>query len=79
MLYKNDTHNPLVLGEVYRSKAQIQMMAEKLLQNQVTDSDKIKKIIEFLCSEKNSPSAVLGLSAVCRLGSIGPNVACLIV
>lgn len=49
-----DFVHPLVLGEVYRSKAQIQMMAEKLLQNQVTDSDKIKKIIEFLCSESGS-------------------------
>lgn len=49
-----DFVHPLVLGEVYRSKAQIQMMAEKLLQNQVTEPDKIKKIIEFLCSESGS-------------------------
>ncbi len=49
-----DFVHPLVLGEVYRSKAQIQMMATKLLQNQVTDPDKIKKIIEFLCSESGS-------------------------
>lgn len=49
-----DFVHPLVLGEVYRSKAQIQMMAEKLLQNQVTDPEKIKKIIAFLCSESGS-------------------------
>lgn len=49
-----DFVHPLVLGEVYRSKAQIQMMAEKLLQNQVTEPDKIKKIIDFLCSESGS-------------------------
>lgn len=49
-----DFVHPLVLGEVYRSKAQIQMMAEKLLQNQVTDEEKIKKIIAFLCSESGS-------------------------
>ena len=49
-----DFVHPLVLGEVYRSKAQIQMMAEKLLQNQVTDPEKIKKIIGFLCSESGS-------------------------
>ena len=49
-----DFVHPLVLGEVYRSKAQIQMMAEKLLKNQVTEPDKIKKIIEFLCSESGS-------------------------
>lgn len=49
-----DFVHPLVLGEVYRSKAQIQMMAEKLLQNQVTEPEKIKKIIDFLCSESGS-------------------------
>ena len=49
-----DFVHPLVLGEVYRSKAQIQMMAEKLLQNQVTDPEKVKKIIDFLCSESGS-------------------------
>lgn len=50
----SDFVHPLVLGEVYRSKAQIQMMAEKLLQNQVTEPEKVKKIIEFLCSESGS-------------------------
>lgn len=50
----SDFVHPLVLGEVYRSKAQIQMMAEQLIQNQVTDPDKIKKIIAFLCSESGS-------------------------
>ncbi|EFE93073.1 hypothetical protein GCWU000341_00152 [Oribacterium sp. oral taxon 078 str. F0262] len=49
-----DFVHPLVLGEVYRSKAQIQMMAKQLLQNQVTDPEKIKKIIAFLCSESGS-------------------------
>ena len=46
--------HPLVLGQVYRSKAQIQMLAEKLLHNQVTDPDKVKKIIDFLCSDSGS-------------------------
>lgn len=50
----SDYVHPLVLGEVYRSKAQIQMMAEQLIKNQVTDSDKVKKIIDFLCSESGS-------------------------
>ena len=49
-----DFVHPLVLGEVYRSRAQIQMMAEKLLRNQVSDPEKKKKIIEFLCSESGS-------------------------
>ena len=50
----SDYVHPLVLGEVYRSRTQIQMLAQKLLQNQVTDKDKIKKIIDFLCSESGS-------------------------
>ncbi len=49
-----DFVHPLVLGEVYRSKAQIQMMAEELIKNQVKDPEKIKKIIAFLCSESGS-------------------------
>ena len=50
----SDYVHPLVLGEVYRSRAQIQMLAEKLLQNQAIDKGKIKKIIDFLCSESGS-------------------------
>ncbi len=50
----SDYVHPLVLGQVYRSKAQIQMLAEKLLQNQVTDPEVTKKIIAFLCSESGS-------------------------
>lgn len=55
-LYKKLTDNihPLVLGEVYRSKAQIPMMAEKLLENQKLNKEKVKKIIDFLCSESGS-------------------------
>lgn len=49
-----DFVHPLVLGEVYRSKAQIQVMAGKLLRNQVTDPEKVKKIIDFLCSDSGS-------------------------
>lgn len=43
--------HPLVLGQTYRSRAQIQMLAKKLLINQVTDEEDINKIIGFLCSD----------------------------
>ncbi|MDF2486653.1 MAG: hypothetical protein K0R46_2821 [Herbinix sp.] len=46
--------HPIVLGEVYRAIGQIQMLAEKLLKNQVTEPNKIEKIISFLCSESGS-------------------------
>lgn len=46
--------HPLVLGEVYRARTQIQMLARRLLINQVTDVDKIDAIISFLCSDSGS-------------------------
>lgn len=46
--------HPLVLGQAYRAIGQIQMLAERLLTYQVTDKDKIKRIISFLCSESGS-------------------------
>ena len=49
-----DKVHPLVLGEVYRAIGQIQMLARKLLVNQVQDETKIEKIISFLCSESGS-------------------------
>jgi hypothetical protein len=49
----NQVH-PLVLGDVYRSRTQIQMLARKLLSKQIKSEDQIKKIISFLCSESGS-------------------------
>lgn len=50
----SESVHPLVLGNVYRSRTQIKMLAEKLLINQITDPNKIKQIIAFLCSESGS-------------------------
>ena len=46
--------HPLTLGEVYRSRAQIKMLAGKLLANQIRDENKIEEIIDFLCSDSGS-------------------------
>lgn len=46
--------HPLVLGEVYRAKSQIQMLARKLITTQIQDKKKIETIISFLCSESGS-------------------------
>jgi hypothetical protein len=54
MIKLSETVHPLVLGQVYRSRAQIKMLAEKLLVNQVTDPAKIQQIIAFLCSDSGS-------------------------
>lgn len=49
----NKVH-PLVLGEIFRSRAQIRFLAEKLLKAHMQDSDKVKKIIDFLCADSGS-------------------------
>jgi len=54
MVKLSDKVHPLVLGQVYRARAQIKMLAEKLLANQLKDSSKIKEIIAFLCSDSGS-------------------------
>jgi hypothetical protein len=49
----NQVH-PLSLGEVHRIKAQIQMLARKLLKHQKISRRKQKEIINFLCKESGS-------------------------
>lgn len=46
--------HPLTLGQVYKSKSQIQMLAEKLLAHQNISEESKKNIIKFLCSESGS-------------------------
>lgn len=43
--------HPLVLGQAYRSRAQIRMLATKLLNKQISDDEKIINTLEFLCGE----------------------------
>lgn len=50
----SDYVHPLVLGQVYRSRAQIKMIASKLLKNQVSDQVQMNKMIDFLCSDSGS-------------------------
>ena len=46
--------NPLVLGNVYRSRSQIRMLGRRLLSGHIKDAKKIDKILDFLCSESGS-------------------------
>lgn len=46
--------HPLSLGEVYRSRQQIQMLAKKLISWQKLDKKTEDKVIKFLCSESGS-------------------------
>ena len=46
--------HPLVLGQVYRSKSQIRMLANKLLSPLGLSEEQQETIIKFLCSESGS-------------------------
>lgn len=46
--------HPLVLGEVYRARTQIQMIAKRLLKNSIEDEERIKAIVYFLTSDSGS-------------------------
>lgn len=56
LLNLSEKVHPLVLGNVYRTRTQIQMVARKLLNKQLGEenSEKIDKIITFLCSDSGS-------------------------
>lgn len=46
--------NPLVLGNVYRSRTQIRMLGKRLLSSHINNEEKVDKILDFLCSESGS-------------------------
>lgn len=56
LLSLSEKVHPLVLGNAYRARAQIQMVAKKLLKKQLGPDkvDKIDEIISFLCSDSGS-------------------------
>ena len=62
--------HPLVLGEFYRSKTQIQMLSTKLLSKTRIDSEKIKDIVSFLCSESGSHDYTIHRREASDLGLI---------
>ena len=54
MLNLSEKIHPLTLGQVYKSKSQIQMLAKKLLSWQKFTPEKEEVIIKFLCSDSGS-------------------------
>ena len=54
LLNLSDKIHPLTLGQVYRSKSQIRMLAKKLLSPLGLNQEKEEAIIKFLCSESGS-------------------------
>jgi hypothetical protein len=46
--------HPLVLGNAFRTRAQIRMLGKRLLAHQLDDENHVKKVLDFLCSESGS-------------------------
>jgi hypothetical protein len=63
----NKVH-PLVLGQIFRSRAQIRFLAGKLLNRQVKDEEKRKEIIAFLCAESGSHDYTINRREAAELG-----------
>lgn len=63
----NKVH-PLVLGQIFRSRDQIRFLAKKLLKRQVTDDQKMKEIIDFLCAESGSHDYTINRREARELG-----------
>lgn len=60
--------HPLTLGQVYKSKAQIQMLADKLLEFHEIDNGNKEAVIKFLCSESGSHDYTMHRNEARQLG-----------
>lgn len=60
--------HPLVLGDVYRTQRQIQMLAEKLLKMGNYSGPTIKNIVSFLCSDSGSHDYTISRTEAKNLG-----------
>ena len=60
--------HPVVLGDVYRTQKQIQMLATKLLQMGGYEKKDIEKIVSFLCSDSGSHDYTINRTEARELG-----------
>lgn len=60
--------HPLVLGDVYRTQKQIQMLAKQLLSKGYTNKKAIKNIVDFLCSDSGSHDYTINRTEAQNLG-----------
>lgn len=65
----SDKIHPMTLGQVYRTRSQIQMLARKLMKYHHLSSEQEDEIVKFLCSESGSHDyAIRRKEAVEHLG-----------
>ena len=60
--------HPLVLGDVYRTQKQIQMLAEKMLRMSNTNKKFIKSDVAFLCSDSGSHDYTISRTEARNMG-----------
>lgn len=60
--------HPVVLGDVYRTQKQIQMLATRLLEYGYHSRTKIKRIVKFLCSDSGSHDYTINRTEARKLG-----------
>jgi hypothetical protein len=60
--------HPLTLGQVYRSKSQIQMLAKRLIKYQQLEDSQRDEVIRFLCSESGSHDYTIHRREAAELG-----------
>lgn len=63
----NKVH-PLVLGQIFRSRAQIRFLAEKLLNGHMKQSGKVQAIVDFLCADSGSHDYTINRREAIDLG-----------
>ncbi|AWW06119.1 MAG: serine dehydrogenase proteinase [Caudoviricetes sp.] len=63
-----ETVNPLVLGDIYRRKKQILMLAKQLLAMHSVKNTIVEKIVSFLCSDSGSHDYTINRSEARKLG-----------
>ncbi len=63
----NHVH-PLVLGSIFRTEAQIRLLARKLLSKQIDDVDAVESIVDFFCSDSGSHDYTINRKEAIELG-----------
>lgn len=68
LIHLSSQVHPLILGEIFRTRAQIRFLAGKLLARQVSDKEKAKSIIDFLCADSGSHDYTINRREARELG-----------
>jgi len=63
-----DKVHPLVLGEIFRSRAQIRFLAEKLLNGHLKEEGNVQAIVDFLCADSGSHDYTINRREAAAMG-----------